>query len=343
MTIFSLLSDGYLRCQTHPEAPFSIYNCTEATQFERVWNEITLKCRGLILDDKGNTIACPFPKFFNLGETENQVIPNEPFEVFEKMDGSLGILYWWKDTPFIATRGSFTSEQAAKGTQLLHQKYTAAIPQLDPTKTYLFEIIYPQNQIVVDYGSTEALILLAIIDTASGKDEPLVDIGFPVVKKYDGIQDIRKLKEMQADNREGFVIKFESGLRYKVKFEEYLRLHRLVTQVSSYTIWEALKNGNVLTEILERVPDEFYDWVKQVEADLTKQYQAIEIQCKADFKVLASRKETALYFMTCTYPSILFAMLDNRSYADEIWKRIKPAFQRGLQIEDEGLFTSSNS
>ena len=77
--------------QDHPTLPLSIYNYTRSCQYESKWDEITLNCRGLVLDRDGNVVAKPFDKFFNYEELKE--IPNEPFEVFEKMDGSLGILF----------------------------------------------------------------------------------------------------------------------------------------------------------------------------------------------------------------------------------------------------------
>jgi RNA ligase len=323
-----MLAEGWVIKQNHPTEALSIYNYSAPAQYERVWNEVTLACRGLILDDKYNIVARPFTKFFNLGEMENQHIPNESFEVYEKMDGSLGILYWVGDKPFIATRGSFISDQSVVANELLNTEYAHCIAKLDKTKTYLFEIIYPENRIVLQYGATKALVLLAIIDTASGEDLPLEDLGFPLVKRYDGLNDIHALKNLEEENKEGFVVKFKSGYRLKVKFAEYVRIHRIVTQVSSLSIWEYLKTNQSMELILDRVPDEFYDWVKETVKKYTEQYEAIETAAKAEFKVLETRKDTAFYFQTCQYPAVLFSMLDGRDYSQIVWKMLKPKFEK---------------
>lgn len=330
-----MISKNYVRVNKHPEHDLYIYNYTQNAQFERVWNEVTLACRGLILDQNDTVIARPFPKFFNLGEMENQVLPDSTFEVYDKMDGSLGILYWINDVPFMASRGSFASDQSDKANEMLHGKYRNSWSLLDKTKTYLFEIIYPQNRIVLDYGVAEELVLLAIVDIKTGAEFPLENIGFPVVEKYDGIKDILLLKEMDTDNKEGFIIKYANNFRVKIKFEEYLRLHRIVTQVSNLNIWEYLKTNQPMEEILERVPDEFFDWVKQTKGDLENQYSVIENQCKNNFKILESRKETALYFQTCQYSGVLFAMLDNREYSEIIWKMIRPTFEKPFNKGEE--------
>ena len=284
-------------------------------------------------------VARPFQKFFNLEETENLILPDEPFEVYEKMDGSLGILYWADGKPAIATRGSFTSEQAIVATELLHTKYADAIKYIDPTKTYLFEIIYPENRIVIDYGDARKLVLLAVIDTKTGAEISLPTVEtrhalslpneyFEIVKRYDGLNDLQALKSLEEYNREGFVVKFKSGYRLKVKFAEYVRIHHIITRVSTINIWEYLKEGQELLPILERVPDEFYDWVKATHAKLLSDFAQIEAEAKSEFKVLATKKETALYYQTCKYPAVLFKMIENRAYDHIIWKIVRTKFEK---------------
>ena len=106
---------GLVIKQNHPTLPLSIYNYSRTCQYDGMWDDITLNCRGLVLDLDGNVIAKPFPKFFNYEEHTPEEIPNESFEVYEKMDGSLGIFFYYEGEWHMATRGSFTSEQAIKG------------------------------------------------------------------------------------------------------------------------------------------------------------------------------------------------------------------------------------
>ena len=331
-----MIDTNYVNVNKHPTHDLFIYNYTAKSQYDRMWNDVTLMCRGLIMDAEYNIVARPFTKFFNLGEHENQVVPNESFKIFEKLDGSMGVLYWIGNEPFMATRGSFISEQSVKANAILRSKYADILRGLDKSKTYLFEIIYPENRIVVHYGDVEDVILTAIIDTKTGENLPLVEIGFPIVKEYHGIKDIFTLKQLEQANHEGFVILFKSGVRYKVKFEEYLRIHRIVTQVSNINIWEYLAADMPFDEILDRVPDEFYDWVKMTSTDLKKQFEVIENQCITDFnaQVFESRKEAASYFLTCAYPAVLFKMRDKRPYKDVIWKLIRPTFQKPFSKMD---------
>jgi RNA ligase len=238
-----MIDQGFIHVQKHDNAALYIYNYSAKAQYEACWNEVTLACRGLILDEHYNCVARPFPKFFNMEEVEDIIPWHETYEIVEKMDGSLGILYWIENKPYIATRGSFNSEQALKATTLLYEKYAASFPYLNKTKTYLFEIIYPENRIVVNYGEREELVLLAIIDSVSGAETGLADIGFPLPRRLSN-QSVMELKQHQKENEEGYVLKFHSGYRIKMKFDEYVRLHKILTQISSLSIWEFLKDNS---------------------------------------------------------------------------------------------------
>ncbi len=340
--INALVDQHYLNVQKHPQAELYICNYTAKAQYDAFWNDYTLMCRGLIIDQEGYIVARPFPKFFNLSEVKFHDLPQEPFEVYEKLDGSLGILYWLDGTPQIATRGSFVSKQAQEANKILQDKYQHVVQKLDTGYTYLFEIIYPGNRVVLDYGKVRDLFLLAIIHTKTGQEVSIPETGFLQVPKYDGIHDLSQIQQYAQDDKEGFVLRFQSGGRVKVKFSEYIRLHRIITGLSLLEIWEYLSEGKSLDELLEKVPDEVYDWVKQSVLDLQSQYKAIENECRQVYKELPSRKETALYFQQQKYPQILFAMLTGKDYAPFIWKMLRPSgkqtfFRQENKDNNEGV------
>ncbi len=341
--IDQLITEGYITKRPHSSGDLFIYNYTAKAQYDRLWTPETIQCRGLILDCDGAIAARPLAKFFNLQE-HKEAIPSETFDVYEKLDGSLGILYWYQDQPYIASRGSFNSDQAIKANQILMSIYPEAIPLLDRSLTYLFEIIYPTNRIVVDYGSLEGLILLAVIETESGKEhqiESFTHLGFAIAKKYDGLKDLAAISNLNEQNQEGFVIRFANGLRLKYKFADYVKLHRVLTQVTSKVIWEMLRDQTPFEDVLERVPDEFYNWVKETKANLIAQYQEIEDTAKADFERIVAvvdrcdRKEMAKHILTCRNHTILFSLLDEKDYSDYIWRSIKPAHEKPFMDNDE--------
>lgn len=336
-----LVNEGWLISQTHPTLDLTIYNYSQKTQYEGYWTEETLSARGLVLNSKGEVVARPFRKFFNAEEVKSEGIPNETFEVYEKMDGSLGIFFWYyydaaeRMFPVFASRGSFTSEQALKGKKMLQK-----LPYHDLAfgHTHMFEIIYPSNRIVVNYGDVEKLVLLGVIHTSSGREIDRTDIennlgsSFELVKMYNFKDSWEKLKSHNEDNREGYVLKYSNGFRMKVKFEDYVRLHRIITQISSVDIWEMLKNGESVDQLLEKVPDEFYNWVRKTISDLNLSYTMLENEYKWIFKVLcnstSNRKTFAELALKYKYPNLLFSMLDGRDYSQGIWKVLKPTWEK---------------
>ena len=330
-----LVNERYVNVQKHPSAELYIYNYGPKVQYERVWNEVTMHCRGLILDKDMNIVARPFRKFFNLSEHDPSEIPSLGFDVFEKMDGSMGILYWLDGTPHLATRGSFDSEQARRGNRILHSKYRDAFERLDKSKTHIFEIIYPENRIVCDYGDMEDLVLLAVIDNETGGDHELPEIGFPIVKRYDWITDMSQILSEKSDDREGYVIRFRNGFRVKVKFDEYCRLHKILTQVSNKTVWEYMSTGRDFDELLDRVPDEFYGWVRNTRAKLQMEFDRICIEAQEYYRPFDNRKDAAEYFLKHRLSGILFSMLDGKDPSHIVWRMIKPKFEKPFATNGE--------
>ncbi|GER91131.1 hypothetical protein KDW_52930 [Dictyobacter vulcani] len=334
-------AQGLITVRFHPKHDLLIWNYTPKCQYEQAWDEVTMQARGLITETDGTIIARPFRKFMNI-EQHQGPLPLEPFKATEKMDGSLLIVSTYKGERIVATRGSFISEQALKANEIIAKRYENF--EFLPAYTYLFEVIYPANRIVVDYGNTEDLTLLAIIHTASGEEKDIhhptysTNLLFPIVKYYDGIADVEALRRLEEANREGFVLCFESGLRLKVKFSEYLRLHRLMTNVNARLIWEILKDNQSLEPLLDRVPDEFYAWVKKISSDLQSQFQAIEQECILELnqvKDLPTRKEQAAIIATKKYRAVIFSMLDNKKYQDAIWRLIYPSASRPFWIDED--------
>jgi len=330
--------DGLLYKQVHPYLSLTIWNYSEKCQYENLWDETLLMCRGLVTDHTGDIVATPFQKFFNIEEGKFE--PTEKFEVYEKMDGSLGIVFWYEGQWVVATRGSFTSDQAIKANELL-KKYNTDI--MFRHLTFCFEVLYKNNRIVCDYGDYEGLVLLGTFDKF-GKEydvEMWREHGFDVVKKYDGIKDYKELKEMVKNDQEGFVVKFSNGDRIKVKGVEYLRLHKIMTNVTTTGVWEYLKNGEDVMEILKDVPDEFYNKIKSYVKDLRYSYFQIseDVGKKFDGKMygkyndkepIEDRKEFAEWVFTQPkhLSGILFRMFDKKDYSEIIWNLIRPEFKK---------------
>ncbi len=338
--------EKYISERKHDILPLIIWNYKNSCQFDNVWDEYTTMARGLITDLEGNIVARPFKKFFNINTFEGtkiEELPAEIPEITEKLDGSLGILYPDKENYSIATRGSFNSEQAEFATKLIKDK------QYDFKKgfTYLFEIIYPENKIVVDYGDLRDIVLLAVINIETGEEinymEEAHRLGLNcAVKMVKNLQELLDSLDSLPANNEGFVVKYSNNFRVKMKGKEYIRLHKFISGFSNTTIWELLMNNQSFDEFLDRVPDEFYQWVKITKKELEDNFELLYNRTKKAFKIvknLPTRKEQAMEIIKNhkDISSAIFNLLDEKKEKaeKELWKILKPKFSKPFKNDIE--------
>jgi RNA ligase len=330
-------SAGYVRIKEHPENnEMWIANYTEKAAYEGHWNNVTLNCRGLIFNAFGDLLARPFPKFFNYGQTGCPDIDlDEHVLVSDKMDGSLGILYRFDGPDWrIATRGSFTSDQAIRATEILRNKY----PDFKPKSqwTYLFEIVYPENRIVCNYGDTEDLVYLgAVYNLNGGTISPGMaeNLGWtgPVTEVFSYTTMREALQAPPRAGKEGFVVHFlDSDVRVKIKQEDYVQLHRIVTGLNARSVWQAMVDGTV-DELIEKVPDEFHEFVRGVEFDIATEVNHNVNFAQRNFAVIdgalpenATRRDFAMAVKDETYAWALFNLWDGKPIRPKFLQLCKP-------------------
>lgn len=383
------MAEGFISRKAHPAGPLFILNYTAMAQYTPgVMRDAEVRaCRGLIVDADDNVVARPFAKFPNAGQCApagadaetaaaydfGPLPEGEPFEVFEKADGSLGVLYHHDGEPAIATRGSFISEQAQWATRY-YRKNLAGRVEIPEGQTYLFEIIYDENRIVCRYPF-EGLVLLAVIDNATGADLALpTDWPGRVVRRFEfscleEVAAIAGTDPEGSEGAEGFVIVFASGARAKVKFGEYMRLHRLLTGVTSRVLWEyaavdalaeklepvriakALKMNPAtvadilaaprrpLATLLEDVPDEFNTYVRTTVEGFAAAVAERVARAEAVFATLDptwTRKEAAAAIAADPDRWLVFRLLDGQPCEDIAWKELRPAADTAFAVDDEG-------
>jgi hypothetical protein len=355
----SYYKDGLVYKQTHPTLPLIIWNYTEKVQYENLFktHPLLLQCRGLITNNDGHIIVKPISKFFNyeelLNNPENVVSwKDEYVYVQNKEDGSMLILFYYENQWVTATRGSFTSEQSIKGMEILKNNYNLDV--FEKSVAYIGEVIYPENRICVNYGKDEKVMFITTVPNMTYKWSDNNEIEWTTSLSYFKISGIKKkhivqtkqyfsfgdklckeLKELNTKNKEGFVLRFfPSNFRLKIKFEDYINLHRIVTGISNVLIWEYLKEGKSFDELIQKVPDEFYKWVKKTESNLISEYTILENEYKIIFNKIKkevnsdNRKLFAEYAKNYKHSAILFRLLDNSDYNEYIWKVIKPEFKK---------------
>ncbi|MCO6478590.1 MAG: hypothetical protein J5I94_18300 [Phaeodactylibacter sp.] len=318
------VKDTPITCEKHPTEDLYIYGYYPGLSKQRIiWDEVNKHCRGLIIDGKGNAHARPFTKFFTFKEyvspfkiklSDNQILrlPKGNFKIYEKVDGTMATLYWVGEKPVLATQRSFSNEKARIATEILYEKYAHTFNKLKRDRTYVFEAIYPECKVLIDYGDKRDLVLIGVIDNCTGEDLPLEDIGFPIAKdytqEYGHIVNFEEIQQLDIKNMEGFVLVYPNCIRIKLKFPWFIEAHKLMSRIishfseiytasstladmlnkrkkyiSNFTIWEHMKAGKPIGSLLQWVPEEYYycgfeHWIKSISEDFERRYHDLAVQ-----------------------------------------------------------------
>ncbi|HKD77301.1 MAG TPA: T4 RnlA family RNA ligase [Ktedonobacterales bacterium] len=260
---------GEIKATLHPNGELLIFNYTPKATYNRKWPQLERICRGLIVHWPTATVrALPFDKFFNLNEmpeTQPEALPEGPIEATVKLDGSLAITYHDGTDWAVATRGSFAGPQAQWATAFLRARH--ALDKLPADLTLLFEMIYPANRVVVNYGDTEALILIGA-RWHDGRDASYAELttlgqrfNLPVVETITvtGLDELVALAQSEI-GVEGWVMRFTNGLRAKIKTIDYIQLSRFLVGLTSAKIRDLLlESPDRCQKYILALPDELQD------------------------------------------------------------------------------------
>lgn len=361
------VNEGYVNRQSHQSFPLDILTYSRKAVAEQKWDKVTSKCRGIIIHrETGEIVARPFEKFHNFDAAEvidhQEVWLRAQPVIWEKMDGFLCTAYRWEGKWYVASKGSFHSIHAKWATAEI-AKHPMTFPE---GWTPVFEGLMPDMRIVVDYGDRNELVLLAVIENKTGTEYPPGALelaaganGFKIPELVDmtwqrAVQESKEVYKDGLGTDEGFVLTWYSILggppaRLKVKYDEYFRLHRIVTGVSARRVWEALAAGDTetLKSWLQGTTPWFARFAKRWVAQLTDEFEEVRDEAKLRFNyakadmrvelaaelqntggidVRGMRKSFASRFLTPgnkKYAPVLFAMLDNKDINPVIWKLVR--------------------
>lgn len=328
----------------------TIYNYSDAAMFTPgSWdNPAVRQCRGLIVRDADlEIIARPWSKFFNSTQAEaGELDMSAPVEVTDKKDGSLGILSLDSSGKVrVASRGSFESDQAIWATKWINEKWPFVMGRHDPTLywmlknfTYLVEIIYPENRIVCDYGDYEGLVLLGSVDIKHGfyfspKESAFEFWSGDVTEVFPYTTLKEALEAPPRNGAEGLCVRFLKEAKIvKIKQEDYVRLHKIVTGLSEKSVWEHMLKGGALPDLLAPLPDELHEWTRRVYLDLQADLYQIRMDVESEYRQALERlpagfqrAEAAEEFKKIPrLTSLLFMRLDNKDLTPAILKMLKP-------------------
>lgn len=326
-TFDEYVKKGLVRSQKYKD--LTIYQYTEFTQFESLWSNCTLNARGIVFDDDGVLVQRCIPKFFNHDEPDGikveKLMRKEQIGIVqEKLDSSLiKITKDQKHGLVITSKASFESDQAKMAKEIVDEDNY----DFKEGWTYHFELIHPDNQIVLNYGDERKLVLLAIIDNKTGKDIDIYshELRFEKPQLYE----LGVLPNVNVLNKnglhEGVVVNYGS-YRLKYKTDEYIRLHRIVTEFTPKRVWEALSSGQRMDRM--NIPEEFIKWLNETENELLAKYN--ELLNKINQVVAETQNMTNKEIALSNDENIkkmreyIFAVRSKKDIGAKVWKIIKP-------------------
>lgn len=252
----------YRDSRTPLGTPFRVFSYNYASYSDWLLQD-ALECRGIMFEitpegEPVRIMARPMEKFFNLNETPftmNLDMSKVEYGM-DKADGSLISTYVDNGILCSKSKTSVISEQAIAANAILsdidHEPlYKRALELAEAGFTLNFEYVAPDNRIVLPYDH-KALILLNIRENESGEYVSYRDIfADPVLRKYlvqqvmadfsdpNWVDKIRNLEGI-----EGYVYVMEDGLKFKLKTDWYVALHRTKDSITkNEALFEAVVSG----------------------------------------------------------------------------------------------------
>jgi RNA ligase len=371
--LFGRIAEGYVNVHKHNTFPLVMYTYSRSATFDNVWDDITCKCRCLIVNaETGDIVARSFEKFFNYAsagnpETLPDALPKDSPTITDKLDGNLITLYKWDGEWYAASKGSFHSKHADWANHWLHEN--AELHFLSGYKwprgyTPVFEMIAEElEHHVVHYGEeASGLYLTALINTETGEELPeAVKAIWAATNEVPLVPELNLTLEaalkVNEKNAEGYVLAWprfrQPPFRVKVKFIDFLRLQKLIHHTGPKEILDYMRRPELqcyLDEALDpaRSHPVFISYVKQWMERFDQEYMRIDAEAFTQFEVMycvvgrgAPRKAYAEYINKQHYPAIMFARLDKKPAmaAKQVWKQVEPLAKtediHGLVTQEE--------
>ena len=341
---------GDIRVQfDNPLKPkLAILNYTEQATFNHSWNEITRRCRGLVVEwrTKGKylPIVIESPqKFFNNIEPEAPDLTKWKFSqiyISEKLDGYyISVRNDSKYGLIVTSRGSFDNRYVEAAKKLL--------PANLPKDTDFF------CELCQDFEGDESIIVIKhhepkLVCWGVNKSVPTPQdkLGWEGSIAWEVTE--QQLKQYMNREVEGVVaFNKNTGERVKIKTQWYLDMHRIVSDCSFRKTLDIVCGGGKIrgeaTTVykdnsgethelnLTTIPEEHYEsmcnWENQIIACRTN----VLLKATNDYYAYKDRspKEYALDSKTDKdIKGIVFDMFKNKETNEKVWKIVKKRLLR---------------
>ncbi len=219
---------------------------------------------------------------------------------------SMCAIYFFNEQWNTATLGSFASDQARWAKEYLDKNIDTS--KLNKDTTYIAEIIYPANRIVISY-KFEGLVLLSAFNNVLGIEishyalSYLSNVGFKIVEKqyYNSIDELVEVCKKLSHNEEGFVVRFSNGFRVKVKGDEYLKAHRAISNCTPCRVWDCLLSDMDIENVKVLLPEEIQNDYNRLVNIFTTKFDTIVNKIKSLYEATLSLSDKELGQLNMEY------------------------------------------
>lgn len=332
---------------------------TKSTPVLKDWDIESLTSRGCVFCD-GKYVARPFEKFFNYEELFDAYgnptelhkilslhkdnprlypIMSAPYRVMDKLDGSLGIAFFWQNQWYVKTSGAFASPEAIWATEWLHKNLHTNCMNI--ACTYCFEILWHDAKYTHPLTNTyekDELVLIGVIDNATGKEyEDLKTIGDTIGSRvadfyqFDDFKTLYNFAKSLPQTKEGVVVTFTSGFKLKIKSKQFLELQKTFHNISKDLVIKNISEGHFKQDFRETVPEEMQDiidYMNYLEDDYCKMLATVEEIVNKSHKFIERRN--AYEFFTKEFDDNTKVFI---SYAMNRWSdKYQKNYYKGFDI-----------
>lgn len=337
-TVFDVLEASGIKVNKHPTEPLYIFNYDQIEAKKD--NKKACESRGLVLEENTwNIVAKAFTRFFNLHECPSLNFKWDDFTTQTKEDGSLILVYKYKDKVYVNTRNSWGDgnvnnsdktwrglvvEGLAKRGLTLDDLFFNGSPQ-----TYVLELCSPYNLIVTQYKTTDVYLLSAFNDDeeyspdAADQLAKKLNLLRPKTWQFSSSEEVEEWLKKEGELNptfEGVVLRDRKGTRIKVKNQRYVCLHHL------------RGNGNVFLPkymvplCLSGEIDEAISYFEDLIPEANRVRELLDVEKQRllslwnEVKDIADQKTFALKVVDKTkFSSILFKARKDKLSVESIW------------------------
>lgn len=280
--------------ETQLDNNISSFNFTRNAFYNKKWNGLTCKARGLFVDtEKNKIVARGYEKFFNVNEIKETELEHlivkfkDKITCYKKENGYLGIMSLVNGEIFIASKSTNKGDYA----EWFRNIYENSDINKDKLEEYLknndvsltFEVIDIKNDPhIIEYDKSKIILLDIIHNDYDFKKEPYEKVQElsklinceckTIYKEFDNVREFHKWyientdeDDLSKEDIEGVVIEC-NGIMTKLKFP-YYNFWKLMRRVKE----QLLHNSNIkLSRLYNSTSNYFYAWLKEQNEETLK-------------------------------------------------------------------------